>query len=119
MIVLERVARHVLHHDEEDAVLLLRGRDGDDVGMIDAGEEARLAEQLAEVEVLPVRDLDRDLFVDPGVLGEIHGAEPAAAERGEDLVLAEDLSLEQHPGEYTGTEAAGTGATRKAQDTSR
>ena len=63
--------------------------------MADAGEQARLAQQLAEVEVLPVRDLDRDLLVDPGVLREVDGAEAAAAERREDLVLAEGLASEE------------------------
>ena len=29
----ERVARHVLHHDEKHVVLLFRGEDGDDVRM--------------------------------------------------------------------------------------
>ena len=28
---LERLARHELHHDEEDVLLLLRGQDRDDV----------------------------------------------------------------------------------------
>ena len=85
--VLERLSLHVLHHDEEDVLLLLRGRDGDDVGMADAGEQARLPQQLAEVEPLPVRDLDRDLLVDPGVLREVNGTESAAPEGREDLVL--------------------------------
>ena len=35
---------------------------------------------LAEIEVLLVRNLDRDVLVDPGVFGEIHAAEAAAAE---------------------------------------
>ena len=48
--VLERLARHVLHHDEEDVVLLLRRSDRDDVGMVEAGEQARLTQQLAEVQ---------------------------------------------------------------------
>ena len=100
--VLERLARHVLHHDEEDAVLLLRGGDRDDVGMIDRGEQPRLAQQLAEVQVLPVRHLDRDLLVDPGVVREVDGAEPAAAERSADLVLAELLALEEQCVEYSG-----------------
>ena len=86
---------HVLHHDEEDVVLLLRGRDGDDVGMADAGEQARLAQQLAEVEALAVRHLDRDLLVDPGVVREVDGTEAAAAERRGDLVLAECLASEE------------------------
>ena len=87
---------HVLHHDEEHVLLLLRGRDGDDVGVADAGEQARLAQQLAEVESLPVRHLDRDLLVDPGVLREVNGTESAAAEGREDLVLPERLAFEQH-----------------------
>ena len=93
--VLERLALHVLHHDEEDVVLLLRRGDRDDIGMADAGEQPRLAQQLAEVESLTVRDLDRDLLVDPGVLREVDGAEAAAAERRDDLVLAEGLASEE------------------------
>ena len=77
-------------------VLLLRGGDGDDVGMADAGEQPRLPQQFAEVEALPVRHLDRDLLVDPGVLREVDGAEPAAAEGRDDLVLAERLASEEH-----------------------
>ena len=46
------VSPDVLHHDEEHVVLLLRGRDGDDVGMADAGEQTWFAQQLAEVETL-------------------------------------------------------------------
>ena len=86
---------HVLHHDEEDVVLLLGGGDGDDVGMADAGEQPRLAQQLAEVEALAVRNLDRDLLVDPGVVREVDGTEAAAAERRGDLVFAECLAPEE------------------------
>ena len=70
----------------------------DDVGMADAGEQPRLAQQLAEVEALPVRHLDRDLLVDPGVLREVDGTESTAAERRDDLVLAECLAPEQQRG---------------------
>ena len=93
---LERFARHELHHDEEDVLLLFSRQDRDDVGMIEAGEEPRLAKQLAEVDALLVRNLQRDLLVDPGVFGEIDRAEPAAADRREDLVLADDLTAEKH-----------------------
>ena len=78
--MLERFARHVLHHDEEHIVLLLGREDGDDVGMAHRGEQPRLFEHLAEVEALLVRNLERDLLVDPGVLGEIDGTEAAAPE---------------------------------------
>src|SRR6185295_17868731 len=93
---LERLAGHELHHDEEDVLLLLRGHDRDDVGVIEAGEEPRLAQQLAEVDALLVRDLERDLLVDPGVFREIDRAETAAPDRREDLVLPDDLTAEEH-----------------------
>ena len=40
--------------------------------------------------------LMRDALVDPRVFGEIHRAEPAAAERLEDAVLAERLAAKHH-----------------------
>ncbi len=92
---LERLARDVLHHDEEDVVLLLRGDDRDDVRMVEGGQEPRLR-QLAEVESLTVRNLDGDTLVDPRVLGKVDGAEPATAERLDDPVLAECLASEDH-----------------------
>ena len=42
-----------------------------------------------------MRNLDRDLLVDPGVLREVDGAESAAAERRDDPVLAEGLASEE------------------------
>ena len=89
---LERLARHVLHHDEEHVVVALGGEHRDDVRMAERRQQPRLAQQLAEVQVLPVRNLERDLLVDPGVFGEVDGAEPAAAERREDAVLADPWS---------------------------
>ena len=77
---LERLARDVLHDDEEDAFLLLRGEDRDDVGMAHAAEQARLVQQLGEIEVLlTVRNLQRDLLVEPRIFGEEDGTEAAAA----------------------------------------
>src|SRR4029450_12041475 len=87
--------------DEEQVVLFLRRGDGDDVGMADAGQEPRLAPQLAEIESLPVGNLDRDLLVDPGVLCQIHGAEPTAAERRDDFVFPEYLTSEEQRAQYT------------------
>ena len=93
----ERLARHELHHDEEDVVLLLRRDDRDDVGMIETGEQPRLAQQLAEVDALLVRNLQRDFLVDPGVFREVDRAEAAAADRRQDLVFPDDLTAEEHP----------------------
>ena len=86
-----------LHHDEEDVVLLLRGENRDDVGMIEAGEQPRLAQQLAEVDALFVRNLERDFLVDPGVFREEDRPESAAADRRQNLVLADDLPAKEHP----------------------
>ena len=93
---LERLARHVLHDDEEHLADPLGGEHGDDVGMAQRRQQPRLVQQLAEVERLAVGDLERDLLVDPGVLGQEDRAEPAAAERRQDLVLADHLVAEEH-----------------------
>jgi hypothetical protein len=45
---------------------------------------------------LLVRDLDGDFLVNPGVFGEEDAAEPAAAKRRKDSVLADRLTLEEH-----------------------
>src|SRR5262249_41968376 len=60
------------------------------------GEQPRLLQQLVEVAALTVRDLDRDLLVDPAVLGEEDGSESARAQVGEDLVFADCLTQEEH-----------------------
>ena len=99
--VLEGFSLDVLHHDEEDVVLFLRRGDRDDVGMADAGKQTRLAKQLAEVQPLPVRDFDRDLLVDPGVVREVNGTETTAPKRRADLVLPECLASEEQGVELT------------------
>ena len=65
-------------------------------GWLRRGEQARLAQQLAEVDALLVRNLERDLLVDPGVFREVDRAEAAAADRRQDLVFADDLAAEKH-----------------------
>ena len=92
----QRVARHVLHHDEKHIVLFFGGQDGDDVRMAEGGEQPRFAQQLAEVEVLAVRNLDRDFLVDPGVFRKIDAAEAAASEGRKDAVFPDGLSAKEH-----------------------
>jgi hypothetical protein len=94
--LLQRAAGHVLHHDEEHVLLFLRGEDGHDVRMVHRREKTRLLQHLREVEVLFMRDLDRDLLVNPGVLSEENAAEATAAERRKDSVLADRLTLQEH-----------------------
>jgi hypothetical protein len=69
--------------------------------VIQTGQQARLLQKVAEIHVLPVRDLDRDLLVDPGVFGEVNRTEPATAEWREDLVLSDRLTAEEHWTQYT------------------
>src|SRR5204863_1752883 len=83
--------------DEEDVGLAFRRENRDDIRMVERGQQARLPQQLAEVERLLVRNLERDFLVDPGVLREVDRAEAAAADRREDFVLADDLPEEKHP----------------------
>jgi dolichyl-phosphate-mannose-protein mannosyltransferase len=102
---LQALALDVVHHDEEDALHPLRGQDADDVGVVEGGQEARLLEQVVEVPALAVGDLDGDLLVDPGVLGEIDRPEPAGAQVREDLILPDCLSQQEH--EAAGSIASG------------
>ena len=53
-------------------------------------------QNLDSVEMLLVRNLQRNLLVDPRVFGEIHGAEAAAADGRQDAVFAEGLTPEEH-----------------------
>jgi hypothetical protein len=96
--VFQRLTRDELHHDEEDVVLLLRGQDGDDVRVVEAREQARLAQQLAKIDALLVRNLEGDPLVDPRVFGKVDRAETAAANRRQDLVFTDDLAAEKHRG---------------------
>ena len=68
----------------------------DDVRMTHRGEEARLLQHLAEVEVLLVRNLEGDLLVDPGVFGEIDVPKAATAEGRQNAVLPDYLTAEEH-----------------------
>jgi hypothetical protein len=93
---LQALALDVVHHDEEDALHPLRGQDADDVGVVEGGQEARLLEQVVEVPALAVGDLDGDLLVDPGVLGQVDRPEAAGAQVGEDLILPDGLPQQEH-----------------------
>ena len=59
--------------------------------MVECRQQARFAQQFAEVQVLAVWDLQRDLLVDPRVFGQIDGAESTASQSGQDLVFPEGV----------------------------
>ena len=63
--------------------------------LIDASSRGSFSSSLKSSALL-VRNLERDFLVDPGVFGQIDGAEAAAAERREDAVLADGLTAEEH-----------------------
>ena len=92
----EALALHVLHDDEERSVDLLRGQDGDDVGVVEGGEETGLLEEIVLLPGLAVGDLDRDPLVDPGVAGEENRAESARAQVLEDLIFPDILAQQKH-----------------------
>jgi hypothetical protein len=64
--------------------------------MIEGGQQPRLLQEVVEVPALAVGDLDRDLLVDPLVLGQEDRAEPAGAQVGKDLVLSDRLPQHEH-----------------------
>ena len=87
------VALDVAHGDVEDAVLVARVVDRDDVRVVERRGGPRLAhEPLAEALVvceLLGQELQRDLVPEAGVLGAIDDAHPAAAEQRLDPVPGE------------------------------
>jgi hypothetical protein len=86
--------------------------------MVERGEEARLAQEIAEVDVLAVWNLNRNFLVDPGVFGEINGAESATAQWRQNLVLSNDLPTEKHWGEYTACAQSRESGSRKSSEES-
>ena len=83
----------VLHHQEERGVVLAYLEDLADVGVIDRSHRHRFAAQaLARGRVggrLRRQQLDRYLTIERGVVGAVHLAHAARADRREDLVAAE------------------------------
>ena len=84
-------------------------------GMVEGGLETRLLEELEQLLGLLVGDLDRDLDVEPGVLGQEDRTEPAAPEGADDLVFADLLALEEH----VTSSRNGTGSRRRSGRRSR
>ena len=91
--MIERVARDVLHHQEERAVVLAYLEDLADVRMIDGSHRHRFAAQaLARGGVggrLRRQQLDCDLTIEGRVVGTVDLAHAARSDRRENLVAAE------------------------------
>ena len=112
--VIERAAVDVLHHEVQEAVLLLHRMDVDDVRMVELRRGARLGEEPVP-HALTVREprqhnLDGHAAVELQVLREKDGGHSAASELSPDLVLAEcggaELLEELQPRVETGPLAA-------------
>src|ERR671934_55536 len=86
-------ALDVAHGDEEDAARLVGVVDGDDVGVVEGGGDARLAQEaLAEALVLGQlggEQLERHLASEAQVLGAVDDAHAAAPEQGLDPVAGQ------------------------------
>ena len=116
----ERVAFHQFHDQRDDAARLVHAKDGRDMGMLQGGQEPRLAlEPRATLGVVRQRrgqHLDRDIAPQLAVVGPVHLAHPAAAEQREDRERA-DLLADERAG--TGVSmrpatSAAAGVSRKA-----
>ena len=89
----QRLALDQLHHDEDLLALLFDGEDGGDVGVIELGDGARLAQEAR----LPLRivgdvvgeDLDGHFAQQPRVLGAPDLTHPACAEWADQPICAE------------------------------
>ena len=96
----EVVALDVAHGEEEDAVLLSRLVDGDDVRVVERGRDPRLAQEaLAEALVLGELGgdhLEGDLAPEPRLLGAIDRAHSPSADEGLDPVAGDRRSGRQH-----------------------
>ena len=92
----ERPAVHQLHREEEHALVLLDRVDRDDAGVVERGDGARFAlETGAAIGVVGEslrQHLERDLAAELRVLGEVHLAHAAGAQRAEDPVVRDGLS---------------------------
>ena len=89
----EGFALDQLHREEPAAAVLLDRVDGDDVGVVQRGERARLALEAGQaLGVLRHRrreHLDRDVAPELRVRGAVHLAHPARADGGGDAVVTE------------------------------
>ena len=96
----EVVTLDVAHGEKEQAVLISRLVDGDDVRMVERGRDLRLAEEaLAEALVLGELgrdDLERDLAPETLLLGTVDGAHPPSADERFDLIAGDRRSGRQH-----------------------
>ena len=90
----ERLAGDVLHRDERLSLVCPDVVDGDDVRMLEARGDLRLAnEALADLGVVDAQQLDRDEAIDRGIEREIEHAHPAMAETVPNLITADGRRL--------------------------
>jgi hypothetical protein len=87
------LAAQVLHHDEVEAVVVRDVVDGHDVGVIERGRRARLAEEAGPARrvarTVGGQDLERDEAVEPGIAGLVHDGHASLAQLLHDLVVEE------------------------------
>ena len=91
-------AAQVLHHDEVHAVFERDVVDGDDVGVVEGGGRARLAQEAGPAHRIarPVgrEDLERHEAMESGIAGFVHDGHAPLAQ------LLHDLVVEQLPADH-------------------
>ena len=92
----QRAALEQLHRDERAALVLVHLVDGADVGMVQRRGRARLAQEalgrLRIVRAVLRQELQRHAAGQLDVLGQIHDAHAAGAERVEDAIVRDGLA---------------------------
>ena len=95
----QRLARDVFHHEQISVTDRLEIVDRGDVGVVETRQRQRLlpkpAARLLVAEQAGRQHLDRDLAVQPFVLGQVDFAHPACADQRNDFVVAERGSDER------------------------
>ena len=93
--VFEVFAARELHHDVVEVAVGIDVVDLDDVFVFELGGEAGLAQEAFDVAFVGgpafIENLERDLFAQAELVGEVHGAHAAGAKQFLDLATADSL----------------------------
>jgi hypothetical protein len=95
--LIEGLARHGLHDDVSLVAGFAHFVNGADVGVLDGGGEASLAEnsgtELLGGEQSGAQDLENDRALEKRVVGKVHHSTAAGAEAAHDLVVLDGFAL--------------------------
>src|SRR5260370_3477921 len=100
--VRERAAFHQLQDEERDATLLAEIEDIEDVGVVQPSHRPRFLLEAIAIRVIfgeEIRqDFDRDIAIESGVVGPVHGRHTAAADLADYPVWTQRVAVRQAHG---------------------